>query len=188
MRASFFMPTGTNVGATPAVSITPVQVFCDDVTSLFISGTVTVNIGGAAPVTYDAADFGSAQRIIQQINNVMQTNNPTPVLITDTASAVVWGGISSNPTPVLNNNPTNYIVSITGTGFSGSGINQLKLDDGAGDVVIVDPPNIVSDVSIIFGTVDNEPAQFPAAGNYAISSSADGGMTWAATGLTLVVN
>jgi hypothetical protein len=44
MRNNFVMPIGTKVGLTPVASITPVQIFCDDVTSLFISGTVTVNI------------------------------------------------------------------------------------------------------------------------------------------------
>lgn len=71
MRTSILMPPGTIVGS--VTSIQPVQTFVDSITDLFISGTVTVNVirASANILKYDALDVGSAKRIIQQINNVM---------------------------------------------------------------------------------------------------------------------
>ena len=184
MRASFFMPTGTNVGATPAVSITPVQVFCDDVTSLFISGTVTVNIGGADPATYDAADFGSAQRIIQQINNAMQSGAGASVLIVDIPTALTWTSLTPNTVSVNSQYTT---IEVAGSGFSNANITQLQFQDTS------TPPNIVqvqlfnldSNTSI---SIENLLTFFTVAGTYTLYYSTDYGATWNTTGLNMTAS
>ena len=180
MRASFFMPTGTNVGATPAVSITPVQVFCDDVTSLFISGTVTVNIGGADPATYDAADFGSAQRIIQQINNAMQSGAGTSVLIVDIPTTLTWTSLTPNTFAAGTTGP---FYTVAGTGFLASGVSDLKLSNESNsyesNAFITDDGTMTDDSASDYTLV---------AGNYTLYYSTDQGVTWNTTGLTAVIS
>jgi hypothetical protein len=158
MRNNFVMPIGTKVGLTPVASITPVQIFCDDVTSLFISGTVTVNIGGADPVTYDALDFGSAQRIIQQINNAMNSGDGASAIISDTPTApitfssILWstdGGANWNSgnAPAL----SSTIFQINGTGFSPVRSIFFRETDGSGEGVSVTPSSDILIVTPVIG-------------------------------------
>ena len=179
MRSSFFMPVGTKVGLTPVASITPVQIFCDDVTSLFISGTLTVNIGGADPATYDALDFGSAQRIIQQINNVMEGGSSNALII-DTPSGLSWASITPDNTAGSVNNPQ---FTIAGSGFSNSGINAIKLSQGvvSGMWLPGFNMNIASDISIVL----NAGYFYMSPAVYTLYYSTDNGATWTTTGLTV---
>jgi len=98
MRKSIIMPVGTKWGGT--TSVLTVQIFDDTIFSLFISGTVTVNIGVSGSftaATYDAVDVGSAQRIIQQINNAMNSSGDMSVSIVDAASPALPTGLTGTP-------------------------------------------------------------------------------------------
>jgi hypothetical protein len=176
------MPIETSVGLTPVASVTPVQFFCDDVTCLFISGTVTVNIGGADPATYDAVDAGSAANIIQQINNAMNSDKSVPLVITDTSTTIlVWSSITPNPQAVFQP----FSPVIFGTGFLASGITYLKLDNSAGQVaefVAV----ISSDISMTSGTSISLNVGSPP--NYTLYYTTDPDVNttnWTTTGLTV---
>lgn len=186
MRSSFFMPVGTKVGLTPVASITPAQIFSDDVTSLFISsndivnGPWTVNIGGADPATYDAIDFGSAQRIIQQINNAMQSGTGSPVLIIEIPTTLTWTSLTPN---TFQAGTTGLFYTVAGTGFLASGVNDLKLSNESNsypsNAFITDDGTMTDDSALDYTLVD---------GNYTLYYSTDQGVTWNTTGLTAVIS
>jgi len=105
-----------------------------------------------------------------------QLSNPTP------PAGLVFTSINPNTVSAGLNSPEFFVA---GSGYLASGINYLKLDDGAGNIKSYSSFtfNIASDIEI-----DMAPDGVINTAVYTLYYSTDGGNTWTGTGLTVTAS
>jgi hypothetical protein len=108
-----------------------------------------------------------------RVSNVL-----TGVFVSDIVS-LTFASITPNTVTTAE---LHYTPTVAGTGFLGSGINALKLDDSLGNQNLASA-NIVDDANMTgdFG-------HFIAIGTFTLYYSTDGGTSWTNTGLTVTVS
>lgn len=188
MRKSIIMPVGTIVAS--VTSIVPVQIFCDDITAMFISGSYTVNLAlsnNAVLATFVATDLPSAKRMINAINTAMNVTGGSAgndfTVIENYNSALAFVSVTPNTVAVS----AGGTFVIAGTGFQLVGIDRFKAED-AGNPVDNDVTqgfSIDSDVQITVIWPANSMANVT---TYTIYYSKDLGVTWTTTGLTIAAS
>jgi hypothetical protein len=99
-------------------------------------------------------------------------------LAADLRTGLTWISITPNTATV----GVAFDASVTGTGFTVSGAEYIKLDDGTGHIAYGDECLRTSDSNI------NAGFDLPAASTYTLYYSLDGGATWTTTGLTVTAS
>ena len=113
----------------------------------------------------------------------VQFNKYTAMIL---SAPVALSFISISPNTGTKGSPAHYTGTLTGTGFFASGINAVKFDDGAGNVI--QPFN--SNIKMVINTDSNATISFsgvpaPNVATYTVYYSVDGGTNWITTGLTV---
>lgn len=189
-RRSIILPPGTTIQGT--ASNTGLQVYEDQIMGLAVDNTNTSlvdviaqfgNTSNPALVQVTCLTNAGAVSFLQQIQNYLASDSSPASGGFYPVVPAVLSFSNIDPTPYLTNQ--DFELQIMGTGFSASGINALKLDDGAGHVFTYPSITINSDNFMYAAMPIN---QFTVAGSYVGYYSTDGGSTWTTTGLTITVS
>lgn len=171
---SVLFPDGTQIAV---ASITVVQILTGAPLDVVIGTNGVLSV-----FTYTAGSSAAAQDIRNQINSIRSGGSTSEVVtLVDGTSVSGWISITPNNFAAGLNTPS---LKIAGSGFAMSGINALKIDDGAGHSIIWSSGlfHIDSDIQITTSA-----AGANAVGVWTLYYSVDGGATWTTTGLTVTM-
>ncbi len=150
----------------------------DFVTKISVSGTViTFNLFDG---TAETLDVQSPEIVLSQLARFADA------LICNAVQSLTWTSITPN-TGTAGVDITSF--AIAGSGFLGSGINNIKADDGAGhSITWLGFLSVDSDISITLGDIGFPTGPSLPAATYLIYYSTDSGASWFDTGLTIIVS
>jgi len=141
------------------------------------------DVGGGIKA-WEAGDAAYALSLVAAIKVVM-TTPPTgaPFTVTISPPGLTFVSITPNTASV---GGTTFAGAVAGTGFLGSGITDMNLDDGAGHVISCSF-STDSDIQITLTALLGG-GSWPASGTYTAYYSTNGGSVWTTTGLTVTVS
>ena len=189
---TIILPVGTlfgTIGSTVAQS-SVVPVIEDQIGGMYADAAFNANISTINSLNVYQVPCGSvaaAYNFIKQIQNFLYSHGQgtfTPVIYSAPLTFV-----STNPD--TGNVGVEYQVEVFGTGFTISGINFAKLDDGAGHVCLMDLRNGDDGIQIQSDTYLVIPGFYAAtvAATYTLWFSLDMGASYAInTGLTITLS